>query len=258
MATPFQAALEYVLPAAAHSQPGAAAGDAERLAAANFRLFDLNAEARDGLARQQRAGPGRASRGRVGPPQVTVDLASATPFLTVSGPSDGTSLAPLSLESAQGFSSCRANTAVVSGKWQYEVGRAAARRGSCRAVGAGVLAGAAVGLPGSAANGRARLSFLIAASAPAAPRSSCGPTASCSWAGACATRRSPSTTASATRPTATPTTVRPGRLQQAPRRRLLMQTGLGSTARANSSASLLERLVRVRAVGTPLDRRAPS
>ncbi|KIY99145.1 hypothetical protein MNEG_8819 [Monoraphidium neglectum] len=122
MATPLQAALDYVLPLASRTQPGAPPpADDEHLAAANFRLFDLNAEARDALARQQRAGPGRGVRGRVGPPKVAVDLASATPFLTVSGPSDGTSLAPLSLESAQGFSSCRANTAVVSGKWQYEV-----------------------------------------------------------------------------------------------------------------------------------------
>jgi hypothetical protein len=126
MATPLQAALDYVLPLASRTQPGAPPpADDEHLAAANFRLFDLNAEARDALARQQRAGPGRGVRGRVGPPKVAVDLASATPFLTVSGPSDGTSLAPLSLESAQGFSSCRANTAVVSGKWQYEVRRRA-------------------------------------------------------------------------------------------------------------------------------------
>jgi len=133
MSTPLQAALDFVLPpasqygsvAAAPPPPAAAAAaappatDDERLSAANFRLFDLNAEARYGFATQQRSG--RGARGRVGPPQVTVDLASATPFLTVSGPSDGSSLAPLSLESAQGFSSCRANTAVVSGRWQYEV-----------------------------------------------------------------------------------------------------------------------------------------
>lgn len=121
------AALDFVLPPWSHTpQPAAprpvAASDDERLAAANFRLFDLNAEARYALARQQCGSAPRSVRGRVGPPQVTVDLGSATPFLTVSGPSDGTSLAPLSLESAQGFSSCRANTAVLSGRWQYEVG----------------------------------------------------------------------------------------------------------------------------------------
>ena len=141
------AALDYVLPAAAASglhqpkqqqqqqQPWGSSpasptaanddGDDERLAAANFRLFDLNAEARDALARQQRpGGRGRgvgAARGRVGPPAVGVDLASATPFLTVSTPADDGGLAPLSLESAQGFSSCRANAAALSGRWQYEV-----------------------------------------------------------------------------------------------------------------------------------------
>jgi hypothetical protein len=118
--TPLAAALDYVLPPAA-GHAGGASPDDEVLAAANFRLFDLNAEARDALARQQRAGPGRSPRGRVGPPAAAVDLASATPFLTVAGPADGSSLAPLTLESAQGFSSCRANVAVVSGKWQYEV-----------------------------------------------------------------------------------------------------------------------------------------
>lgn len=144
MATPLAAALDFVLPAAAaHAPGGPAAGaplpatDDERLAAASFRLFDLNAEARDALGRAQRR---CCARGRAGPASVGVDLASATPFLTISGPADDSSLAPLSLESAQGFSSCRANTAVVSGKWQYEVRGRAARsqysrsssRSSCR------------------------------------------------------------------------------------------------------------------------------
>jgi hypothetical protein len=146
MASPLHAALDYALPPAAGHALGAATDD-ERLAAANFRLFDLNAEARDALARQQR--PGRGARGRAGPPQVGVDLASATPFLTVAGPADTSSLAPLTLESAQGFSSCRANAAVVSGKWQYEV-RARRRAGDGGAAG-GARIPSAIGARGRAA-----------------------------------------------------------------------------------------------------------